>query len=56
MTTTPDSTHLQALTDHDHADDWDTMEDVSGQFANLRPRKDRQLDLRVDKDLSLIHI
>lgn len=51
MTNTPSEAELQALSDQDHADDWDTMEDVSEQFADIRPRKDRQLNLRVDSGL-----
>lgn len=48
---TIDESKLQVLGEQDHTDDWDALEDVSAQFANLRPRKDRQLNLRVDEDL-----
>jgi predicted DNA binding CopG/RHH family protein len=42
---------LERAGKRDYAEVWDELEDASGQFADVRPRKDRQLNLRVDADL-----
>lgn len=42
---------LALLGEQDHAADWDALEDVTADFTDLRPRKDRQLNLRVDQEL-----
>lgn len=35
----------------DYSESWDDLEDVSGQFASIPRRKNRQLNLRVDDEL-----
>ncbi len=42
---------LERAGERDYAEVWDDLEDVSAQFADVRPKKDRQLNLRVDADL-----
>ena len=42
---------LEETGERDYAEVWDELEDVSAQFADVRPKKDRQLNLRVDADL-----
>lgn len=37
--------------ERDYAEDWDELEDVSAEFQGIRPKKDRQLNLRVDGEL-----
>ena len=51
MTETVDNARLDFLGAQDHAEDWDALEDVTADFTDARPRKDRQLNLRVDEDL-----
>ncbi len=48
---TTDTTLLDDLGSRDYADAWDDLEDVSTEFASIRPKKDRQLNLRVDEEL-----
>lgn len=37
--------------EHDYTDEWDALEDASAEFQEIRPKKDRQLNLRVDGEL-----
>jgi predicted DNA binding CopG/RHH family protein/DNA-binding PadR family transcriptional regulator len=46
-----EKTTLQQAAERDYAEAWDELEDVSDEFANVRPKKDRQLNLRVDAEL-----
>jgi predicted DNA binding CopG/RHH family protein len=48
---TTDAKHLDDALIRDYSESWDELEDVSEQFRDIRPRKDRQLNLRVDADL-----
>ncbi len=42
---------LEDVATRDYAEAWDELDDVSAQFAQVRPRRDRQLNLRVDAEL-----
>lgn len=48
---TADTSRFETVADRDYTEAWDELEDVSEQFQGMRPRKDRQLNLRVDSDL-----
>lgn len=43
--------NLEGAVDQDYAESWDQLEDASAEFQDIRPKKDRQLNLRVDGDL-----
>lgn len=46
-----DKRALEQADARDYAEAWDELEDVSSEFADVRPKKDRQLNLRVDSQL-----
>lgn len=46
-----DRPNIRDAAERDYAEDWDELEDVSAEFQDIRPRKDRQLNLRVDGEL-----
>lgn len=46
-----DDTKLRDAAEQDYAEVWDDLDDVSAEFASVRPKKNRQLNLRVDEEL-----
>jgi predicted DNA binding CopG/RHH family protein len=44
-------TTIETAGENDVAEVWDELDDVTSEFAGVRPKKDRQLNLRVDEGL-----
>lgn len=48
---TEEERKAQEVLDRDYAETWDALEDVTGEFATIPRRRDRQLNIRVDEEL-----